>query len=231
MGLFRQFADDGALAVERFSASLATLGEQWHIRQAAYKFLPCCHYLHPYVEALDQLGPVAAADIRAVHCQVAAGAAQIICEPWSRKQAPATGHEARWSLPIVVAARLVDGNVGHTTFAAPPSPAIRDLASRVSWSPLETHAFPQRFEAELTVTFNTGRRQRCRIDDVFGGANRQASSDQVRAKFRANAALCLDAAAIAGLEDVINTLEHHSSTRLGDYLALPPIDISSGAKP
>jgi 2-methylcitrate dehydratase PrpD len=231
MGLFRQFAEDGALAVERFEDSLATLGEQWHIRQAAYKFLPCCHYLHPYVEALDQLGPVVAADIHAVHCLVAPGAAQIICEPWLRKQAPATGHEARWSLPIVVAAQLVDGTVGHATFAAPPSAPIRDLASRVTWSRLAAHQFPQRFEAELSVAFNTGRQQRCRINDVFGGAGRPASPDQIKAKFRANAALCLDAAAVAGLEDVIDTLERHASARLGGYLATPPVNTSRGAKP
>ena len=55
MGLFQQFAVDGARAVEGFAALLATLGRHWHLREAAYKFLPCCHYLHPYVEALDQL--------------------------------------------------------------------------------------------------------------------------------------------------------------------------------
>ena len=149
MGLFNQFASDGADAVDRFAASLATLGQHWHIIEAAYKFLPCCHYLHPYVEALDQLGAINAADIRAVHCLVAPGTAPIVCEPWPRKQAPTTGHEARWSLPIVVAARLVDGAIGHATFAAPPSAAVRDLAARVTWSPLQKSAFPQRFEAEM----------------------------------------------------------------------------------
>jgi 2-methylcitrate dehydratase PrpD len=231
MGLFQQFAEAGAVAVERFAASLATLGQQWHIRQAAYKFLPCCHYLHPYVEALDQLGPVLAADIRAVNCLVAPGAAQIICEPWSLKQAAATGHEARWSLPIVVAARLIDGVINHATFAAPPPAPIRELARRVSWLPLEQHQFPQRFEAELTVIFNSGEQQRCRIDDVFGGASRPASAEQVKAKFRANAQLCLNAAGVAGLEHVIDTLEHHAAARVGEYLASPDVNISSPATP
>ena len=230
MGLFNQFASDGALAVERFAASLATLGLHWHIAEAAYKFLPCCHYLHPYVEALDQLGAVTAADIRAVHCLVAPGAAQIICEPWPRKQAPVTGHEARWSLPIVVAARLVDGAIGHATFAASPSGPVRDLAARVTWSPLEASAFPQRFEADMMVTFSDGRKQRCRIDDVFGGANRPARADQIKAKFRANAAQCLDAAAVAGLEEAIETLDSHPSARLGRLLASPRADSCSGAK-
>jgi len=231
MGLFQQFAHAGAVAVERFAASLATLGQEWHIRQAAYKFLPCCHYLHPYVEALEQLGPVVAADVRAVNCLVAPGAADIICEPWPRKQAPATGHEARWSLPIVVAARLIDGVVNHATFAAPPSSPIRELATRISWSPLAAHQFPQRFEAELTVHFRSGRQERCRIDDVFGSAGRPAGTAEVKAKFRTNAALCLDAAAVAGLEDVIDTLERHACARVGECLASPAVTTPSGANP
>lgn len=230
MGLFNQFANDGTLAIERFAASLETLGRQWHVTEAAYKFLPCCHYLHPYVEALDQLGPRVAADIHAVHCLVAPGAAPIICEPWSRKQAPATGHEARWSLPIVVAARLVDGAIGHATFAGPPSGPVRDLAARVTWSPLQATAFPLRFEAEVMVTFNNGRKQRCRVEDVFGGATRPAGADQVKAKFRANAALCFDSAAVGGLEDAIETLDCHPLPRLRGLLASPRADLSSGAK-
>jgi 2-methylcitrate dehydratase PrpD len=230
MGLFNQFASDGASAVERFAASLVTLGRHWHVSEAAYKFLPCCHYLHPYVEALDQLGAVTATDIRAVHCLVAPGAAPIVCEPWPRKQAPATGHEARWSLPIVVAARLVDGAIDHATFAAPPSMPVRDLAARVTWSPLEASAFPQRFEAEMTVTFSDGHQQRCRIDDVFGGASRPASADQVKAKFRANAALRLDAAAAAKLEEAIETIDSHPSARLGGLLASSRAVSLCGAK-
>lgn len=231
MGLFRQFADADAAAVERFAASLATLGQQWHLRQAAYKFLPCCHYLHPYVEALDQLAPSRAGEVRAVHCLVAPGAAEIICEPWSRKQAPATGHEARWSLPIVLAARLIDGAISHATFASLPSPAVLDLARRITWSRLAPHHFPQRFEAELTVVFNGGGEQHCRVDDVFGGAGRPANPDQVKAKFRANAALCLNAAAVAALEGVIDSLESHRSRRVGEFLTSSAVNCSSGAKP
>jgi 2-methylcitrate dehydratase PrpD len=229
MGLFKQFADAGAVAAERFAALLATLGRQWHLREAAYKFLPCCHYLHPYLEALDQLGSVLATDIGSVHGLVAPGAAQIICEPWTRKQTPTTGHEARWSLPIVVAARLIDGRIDHATFAAPPPGPVRDLARRVTWSPFEASAFPQRFEAEMLVTCGDGRKRRCQIDDVFGGATRPASADHVKAKFRANAALCLDAGAVASLEDALDTLDQHSCARLGLHLARPGAEAYPGA--
>lgn len=218
MGLFQQFTDDGTAAVERFAAALETLGRDWHIVDAAYKFLPCCHYIHPYVEALDQLGPVAPAEIASIHCLVAPGAAQIICEPWSLKQSPTTGHEARWSLPIVLAARLIDGAVGHQTFAAPASAAVRTLAARMSWAPLSTQAFPQRFEAELIATRSDGSEKRGRIEDVLGGATRPAPPDQVKAKFMANATLSLSTTAAIRLEAAINEMERHPVTRIGACL-------------
>ncbi len=218
MGLFKQFTIDGEAAVARFAGSIETLGRHWHITDAAYKFLPCCHYIHPYVEALDQLGAVAPADITSIHCLVAPGAAQIICEPWSLKQWPTTGHEARWSLPIVLAARLVDGFVGHETFAHPATAAVRDLAQRMSWSPLETSAFPQRFEAELVVTFRDGHEQRCRIEDVRGGATRPAPPAEIRAKFQANATLVFNPSTAARLEAAINDMEHHRVAHIGACL-------------
>ena len=51
-GLFRRFAMD-AEAADRFGAAIATLGTEWHLPQAAFKFYPCCHYIHPFIEALE----------------------------------------------------------------------------------------------------------------------------------------------------------------------------------
>lgn len=229
MGLFNQFTNDGTAAIDRFTGAIETLGRNWHLNEAAYKFLPCCHYIHPYVEALDQLGPVVPADIRSVHCLVAPGAAQIVCEPWSLKQSPTTGHEARWSLPIVLAARLIDGGVGHETFAHPATAAMRDLAARMSWAPPQTSAFPQRFEAELIVTFRDGREQRCRIEDVRGGATRPAQREDVSAKFQANAALVLDHASAKHLETAISEIDLHPVARIGQSLNARDRTARSGA--
>ena len=51
-GLFRRFAADDAAAA-RFVASIETLGSTWYLPQAAFKFYPCCHYIHPFIEALE----------------------------------------------------------------------------------------------------------------------------------------------------------------------------------
>ena len=43
----------GRCAAARFAASIETLGTVWHLPQAAFKFYPCCHYIHPFIEALE----------------------------------------------------------------------------------------------------------------------------------------------------------------------------------
>jgi 2-methylcitrate dehydratase PrpD len=199
-GLFRQFTGDEA-AAGRFRALLGGLGREWHLPKAAYKFYPCCHYLHPFIEAAGQLAErgVRAADVERIVCRVPQGEAAVICEPWATKQAPETGHAARWSLPIAVATRLLEGKVDLATFEAPASEAVRGLAQRISWEPLAGARFPERFEAELACS--TGKaKETVRIDDVYGNHTRPPGADAVLAKFRANAARSLKPDAVAALE-------------------------------
>ncbi|NLC21426.1 MAG: MmgE/PrpD family protein, partial [Halomonadaceae bacterium] len=118
-GLFAQFADDQA-ASERFATLIGDLGQRWHLQDAAYKFYPCCHYLHPFIEAakLLQAEGFEHRDVQAFDCGVPEGAAGIIALPWQDKVC-ASGHLARWSLPVVVAMQLVDGHVDLASFEAP----------------------------------------------------------------------------------------------------------------
>lgn len=200
-GLFRQFTGDET-AAGRFRSSIGSLGREWHLPKAAYKFYPCCHYLHPFIEAAGQLAArgVRAADVERIVCRVPQGEAAVICEPWETKQAPANGHAARWSLPIAVAARLEEGKVDLATFEAPASDAVRSLARRISWEPLAGARFPERFEAELFYEAKAGKPQTVRIDDVFGNHTRPPGAEAVLAKFRANAARSLRSDAVGALE-------------------------------
>jgi 2-methylcitrate dehydratase PrpD len=206
-GLFRQFAGDDA-APGRFRALIGDLGRQWHLPDAAYKFHPCCHYLHPFIEAAGVLAErgIGANEADRILCRVPAGAAPIICDPWERKQTPETGHAARWSLPITVAARLVDGKVDLATFESPAGVAVRELAGRIRWEPLPDAQFPERFEAELVCETKAGRTETVRIDDVYGNRTRPPGAEPILAKFRANAARSLPAAAIASVERAVEDL-------------------------
>lgn len=177
-GLFRLFAGDEH-AAERFSGSVQDIGKTWHLPDAAFKFYPCCHYLHPFIEAAGSLSGVGEGE--KILCRVPAGAAPVICEPWVAKQAPQTPHAARWSLPIVVAARIVEGKVDLGSFEQAASPAVLSLAQRISWEPLADARFPERFEAEIECDGH-----KVRIEDVYGNITRPATADTVRTKFLAN---------------------------------------------
>jgi len=200
-GLFRQFTGDEA-AAGRFRSLIGGLGREWHLPKAAYKFYPCCHYLHPFIEAAGKLAErgVRAGDVERILCRVPQGEAAVICEPWETKQAPANGHAARWSLPIAVAAQLVEGKVDLATFESPASPAVRELARRIAWEPLPQARFPERFEAEVVCKTKRGASETVRIDDVFGNHTRPPGADAVLAKFRSNAARSLKADAVGSLE-------------------------------
>jgi 2-methylcitrate dehydratase PrpD len=200
-GLVRQFTGDES-AADRFRTLLATLGREWHLPKAAYKFYPCCHYLHPFIEAASKLAErgVRADDIERILCRVPQGEAAVICEPWETKQSPANGHAARWSLPITVAAQLVEGKVDLATFETPASDAVRSLARRISWEPLQGARFPERFEAELVCETKRAAKETVRIDDVFGNHTRTPAAGAVAGKFRSNAARSLRSDAAAALE-------------------------------
>lgn len=198
-GLFLQFAQDEG-ASPRFADAIEDLGIRWHLLDTAFKLQPCCHYLHPFIEAaqrLRQLG-VEADAVSELVCRIAPGAAPIVCLPWEAKQA-ASGHTARWSLPVVVAAALVEGAITLDTFETELRPAVRALAKRSRWEPLEPNRFPVRFEAELAATLQNGRTLDVRIDDVRGNASRPASPGDVEAKFRANVERVLPAGEIPAL--------------------------------
>ncbi|MGQ0656189.1 MAG: MmgE/PrpD family protein [Betaproteobacteria bacterium] len=207
-GLFRLFAADEA-APGRFKSLIGDIGERWHLPEAAYKFFPCCHYLHPFIEGAGRLAErgVRAGDIESVVCRVPAGEAAIICEPWEGKQQPQTGHAARWSLPIAVAARLVEGKGDLGTFEAPAGAAVRELAARMRWEPLPDAKFPQRFEAELVCETKAGRTETVRIDDVYGNHTRPPGEGPILAKFRANAARSLRDEGVTAVIDAVNGLE------------------------
>ncbi|MFV0492671.1 MAG: MmgE/PrpD family protein [Pseudorhodobacter sp.] len=193
-GLFRIFADDAA-ATTRFEAMLADLGQVWHLEQAAFKFHPCCHYLHPFVEAMGLLadGIPNPDEVAFIEFGVPQGAAAIICEPWQEK-CRAVGHAARWSLPITVAMRLVDGAITLQSFERPAGPEVLALATKSRWVPLENARFPARFEALIRVGLQGGRVLEQRIDDVYGNASRPAARSDIAAKFDANLAQVANAA-------------------------------------
>jgi 2-methylcitrate dehydratase PrpD len=206
-GLFAAFARDPA-AAERLKQALTTIGRDWKIEEAAFKFYPCCHYIHPFIEAAQKASSIIgdADAIAGILCRVPPGAAPVICEPWAGKQRPATPHAARWSLPIAIAAQIVDGRVDLDTFSRPIDDRVSELASRTTWEPLKSNNFPEKFEADITFFLRDGRSHHERIDDVFGNVGRPPAELDIRAKFRANAGRSLLESQVHALEGALEEL-------------------------
>ncbi|WP_311030499.1 MmgE/PrpD family protein [Mesorhizobium koreense] len=206
-GLFSAFAGDRN-ASDRLRENVGSLGLDWHIRDVAFKFHPCCHYLHPFIEAAGTLadGGVRAEMIEEIECRVPAGAAGIICEPWSAKQA-ARDHAMRWSLPAVVAARFVHGQVDTTVFERELSPEARQLAGRIIWTPLREADFPARFEAEIHCRLRSGDMRSARVEDAYGNRSRPAGAKAVEEKFRKNLLAAGGDAAIGRITRSVHALD------------------------
>lgn len=189
-GFFGLYARDET-ANERFSASLASLGSEWLITDAAFKEFPCCHYIHPFIEAVSRgkLDISSPKNIAEIKCRVPVGQEAIIAIPWEHKQSPTRANEARWSLPYVIALRLVTGGVSIEDFEGTPNPDVVALAKRITWEPWSDSGYPQTFPAEIEVTLRDGSSETITVADVKGNRTRPWDTEQVVGKFSKNAAL------------------------------------------
>ena len=207
-GFLESFARDPT-APERLEGHLLTLGDTWHLPEAAFKLYPCCHYIHPFLESTRAIidSGLRRDEIASITCHVPPPMAPLVCDPWERRQSPASGYDAKWALAYCIAALLAQGRVDVATFAGEPDPAVSDLARRIDWRPLEPHGFPARFEAMVEVHHRDGRTARHRVENVRGAPDRPIPETGVLAKFRANAGRAMHAEAVETLLHAILTLD------------------------
>lgn len=207
-GFYRLYTGDDS-APARLHALLDSLGGRWLIVEASLKGYPCCHYLHPFLEIAARLRArsVRAEDIAALECDVPQEEAMLICDPWERKQAPASGYDAKFSLPYALGVMLCDGEVGVQTFAGAASHrGALALAHRVSWRPWADSGFPQRFAGRVRAKMRDGTVFEESIPQVRGSPERPFAASEIDGKFTANAALRLGERAARELCGAIRAL-------------------------
>ena len=231
-GFFRLYAEDAG-AGERLFGLCEEIGERWRLLDAAFKLLPCCHYIHPFVEALDDLlAEVGGAErVASVHCEVPSEVVAIIAEPWSERQSPARAQDARWSLPYVLAWKLTRGSVRFDAFDGEVAPDVVESARRVSFESWEQSGFPERFPARVQVRLHDGRRVDREIEDVLGSAARPISSERVLVKAREN--LAIAGVAAENAEHVFAVLQRGESAvyELSSALRAVPDAGEDGSSP
>lgn len=207
-GFLEAFARDPA-AAGRLDTLLGDLGTHWHLPDAAFKLFPCCHYIHPFLEALQRLidDGLSVDNLAELTCEVPAPEAPLICEPWERRQHPASGYDGKWGLAYCLAVLLVDGVLTVDSFDRPPDDRIVAVARRMAWRPMADHRFPQRFEAAIEARLTDGSVRRARVDDVRGTPGRPVPAAEVQAKFEANAGRVFEPAAVAAVRDAVLDLD------------------------
>ena len=146
---------------------------------------PSCAGTHPTLDALLDLRRCerfVASDVESIEVGVDAIVPTILI--YDR---PATGLEAKFSMPFCAAAAIVDGRVGIDTFDAAKlaDPLIAAMQSRVTMQvdPALDSSAPALTQARVTVRLKDGRVLTASANGARGYPERPASSDELAAKF------------------------------------------------
>lgn len=199
-GVMTSFAGDAS----GLAAALDGLGQDWQLPQAAFKLYPCCHYIHPFLEAIEQAMAegLRADDLVSLTAFVPPPAAPLICEPWARRQAPISGYDGKWGLAYAMALMLVDGRVDVDSFTSHPRADVVAVAQRMTWAPMPDHGFPRRFAARIEGMGKKGP-FKAALHQVLGAPDRPVNTAAIRAKFASNATRRFEAMRVAQLEEAI----------------------------
>jgi 2-methylcitrate dehydratase len=202
---------------------LAGLGSDFLITRCSYKAFP--------TEALTHQPITAALRVCREHGIVHSNVAEILVETTTRgadilsdpsKYIPDTKETADHSLPYVIAAAVVDGNVLPESFSEEKlnDPRIWNLLPKIKVvaDPEIDQLFPKVKRARVTITTADGNRHTVVTDVAKGTPEDPLSDDEIVAKFRANAQGVISDQMI---DEVIKaTWQFDSHLNLGDYMSL-----------
>lgn len=198
------------------AAQVDDLGERWETQRIAYKPYPACHFIHGSLGATASLlGQLEADEVDSIVVTVPEAAVALVLEPAASKQAPRTEYEAKFSLQYSTAAMLVHGRVGVRSYSVEEigDPRVASLAGKVRYEVREYDSYPAAFPGGVRIALRDGRTLEADAPYQLGGPENPMSADQVRAKFRENAALALDDDAVAAVEEAVLTLEEAADVR------------------
>ncbi|OUS82224.1 MmgE/PrpD family protein [Rhodococcus sp. NCIMB 12038] len=203
-GVLSSFAD----AQVGPTIDLADLGRTWETTSMAFKPYPASHYMAAPLEAIRRL--VAEEDISAdvveeIVALVPDAGVPIVLEPIEAKRRPVTGAEAKFSLPYSLAAHLVRGSVGISTYTddAVTDEEVRKLAAKVRYEVHDYGTFPASLPGGVRVLTTDGRVLQADVPHQPGSPTNPMTDAAVVAKFHANAGLALPKEAVAQLAHTI----------------------------
>jgi 2-methylcitrate dehydratase PrpD len=187
-GLFHGFAHS---TQGNYAALTNDFGQHWVIETLAFKPYPCGTMAHPFIDCARKLNAqgLTGADIKEMVCETAEGILHRLWEPLAAKQKPQNGYAAKFSIPYLLAAGFVRGDVGfeHFTEAAVRDPDVLAVAGKVKYVVDPNNPYPNAFTGHIRATLNDGRVVEVRQPHFRGGANEPLTHDDIVAKFQLNA--------------------------------------------
>jgi 2-methylcitrate dehydratase PrpD len=206
-------AEKGEVDIE---SQLADLGSRWETLRIAIKPYPACHFIHGSLGATASLlGSVSPDEIEDVLVWVPAAGVPLVLEPAEPKLAPRSEYEAKFSLQYSTAAMLVHGQVGVRSYGdeAIADPRVLALAAKVRHETREYDSYPAAFPGGVRITTADGRVVEADLAYQRGGPENPMTADEIRAKFRENAALALGDGAAEALEEAVMSVEERDDVR------------------
>ena len=190
-GFFFGFADHSI--TPDFSQITDGLGESWQMAGLAFKPYACGTMCQPFVDCAIRLADdgIDPADIAEIVCKVGEGTVHRLWEPLAEKQKPTTRYSAKFSVPYCIAAGLIDGTAGFEQFTDSriADPDILGLAAKINYEIDPDNEYPANYSGHLKVTMTGGSVHEVEQPHLRGGAKEPLSSEELRAKYRANAAV------------------------------------------
>lgn len=165
--------------------ALRGLGTEWEVTRLTTKPYPACQLSHATLDAAARVLPdLVAADVVRVEAQVHPDSYPIVCEPAEQKVRPRTPYEAKFSLPWCVAALLVDGRLGVSSFtdAALSRPEVTELAGRVRSVPMSSGTVAAEAPGHVVVSLRDGRTLTGEVPRSRGGPAAPLDDEAVLAK-------------------------------------------------
>ena len=224
-GRFGTYAVHAGVGEVDLEPQLADLGERWETPNVAFKPYPACHFTHASVEAARQIAAAEDLDPDEIAEVVVVVAhpnyVQTVLEPVEDKIAPRTSYDAKFSLQYSVAAMLVHGRVGLDTYdeTAIADPRVLELAKRVAYEVKDYGSYPEALPGGARVRTRDGRTFEIDLHHQLGSPENPMPAEQIRDKFRANAARGLPDAAVEAIEAGVLSLDACDDVR-GVFAAL-----------
>jgi 2-methylcitrate dehydratase PrpD len=185
------------------------LGTRWEYPTTSFKPYPCGSWFFDCVTQLYMGEGLRAGQVKSMVCPIAEWMIPIMCEPREIKLRPATEYHAKFSLPFTIAATLTFGRLGVEAFSNENinNPDLLALMEKIVHAVDPTAIDSRGFKGWVKVKTNDGRHLERVVMDNWGSECNPMTPDQVRQKFRENAALKLDGVRVEKLLDYVGRIK------------------------